>query len=154
MKNIITSPYANSYEDYNLSAYFLKSEMFGEFSFKIGKIIPYTLLGVNLLITILLIFHMIRWIVKREKGHDEWALLGMLVIYLLFICYSYYKEPFGCSMDARYFLVVPVLKVILVGKLAEGRNPALAVEKGYAALMKAAMLLFGTASIVMFCTIS
>jgi len=154
LKNIITSPYANSYEDYNLSTYFLKSEIFGEFSFEIGKVIPYTFLVINLLVTILLIFHIIRWITKREKEHDEWALVGMFVFYLLFICYSYYKEPFGCSMDARYFLIVPILKVVLLGKLSESLNPALAAGKGYAALMKAAMLLFGTASIVMFCSIS
>ena len=152
--NLIASPYANAYEDYNLSTYFLKSEIFGEFSFEMGKVIPYTLLIINLLMTILLIAFMIRWIIKREKEHDEWALLGMLVFYLLFICYSYYKEPFGCSMDARYFLIVPILKVVLLGKLSESLNLALAAGKGYAALMKAAMLLFGTASIVMFCTIS
>ena len=104
--------------------------------------------------TILLIAFMIRWIIKREKEHDEWALLGMLVFYLLFICYSYYKEPFGCSMDARYFLIVPILKIVVLGKLSEGLNRALAAGKGYAVLMKVAMLLFGTASIVMFCTIS
>ena len=57
-------------------------------------------------------------------------------------------------MDARYFLIVPILKVVLLGKLSESLNPALAAGKGYAALMKAAMLLFGTASIVMFCSIS
>lgn len=154
LKNIIVSPYAISYEDYNLSTYFLKSEIFGEFSFEIGKIIPYTLLAINLLVTILLIFHIIRWIVKGKKEHDEWALLGMFVFYLLFICYSYYKEPFGCSMDARYFLIVPVLKIILTGKFAESLDPASVPGKGYAAVMETAMLLFGTASIVMFCTIS
>lgn len=152
--NLIASPYANAYEDYNLSTYFLKSEIFGEFSFEMGKVIPYTLLIINLLMTILLIAFMIRWIIKREKEHDEWALLGMLVFYLLFICYSYYKEPFGCSMDARYFLIVPILKIVVLGKLSEGLNRALAAGKGYAVLMKVAMLLFGTASIVMFCTIS
>ena len=152
--NLIASPYANAYEDYNLSTYFLKSEIFGEFSFEMGKVIPYTLLIINLLMTIFLIAFMFRLIIKREKEHDEWALLGMLVFYLLFICYSYYKEPFGCSMDARYFLIVPILKIVLLGKLSEGLNRALAAGKGYAVLMKVAMLLFGTASIVMFCTIS
>ena len=153
-RNLISSPYANAYEDYNLSTYFLKSEIFGEFSFEMGKVIPYTLLIINLLMTIFLIAFMFRLIIKREKEHDEWALLGMLVFYLLFICYSYYKEPFGCSMDARYFLIVPILKIVLLGKLSEGLNRALAAGKGYAVLMKVAMLLFGTASIVMFCTIS
>lgn len=153
-RNLISSPYANAYEDYNLSTYFLKSEIFGEFSFEMGKVIPYTLLIINLLMTIFLIAFMFRLIIKREKEHDEWALLGMLVFYLLFICYSYYKEPFGCSMDARYFLIVPILKVVLLGKLSEGLNRALAAGKGYVVLMKVAMLLFGTASIVMFCTIS
>lgn len=153
-RNLISSPYANTYEDYNLSTYFLKSEIFGEFSFEMGKVIPYTLLIINLLMTIFLIAFMFRWITKREKEHDEWALMGMFAFYLLFICYSYYKEPFGCSMDARYFLIVPILKVVLLGKLSESLNLALAAGKGYAALMKAAMLLFGTASIVMFCSIS
>lgn len=153
-RNLISSPYANAYEDYNLSTYFLKSEIFGEFSFEMGKVIPYTLLIINLLMTIFLIAFMFRLIIKREKEHDEWALMGMFAFYLLFICYSYYKEPFGCSMDARYFLIVPILKVVLLGKLSEGLNRALAAGKGYAVLMKVAMLLFGTASIVMFCTIS
>ena len=153
-ENLIASPYANVYEDYNLFTYFLKSEIFGEFYFEIGKVIPYILLVVNMLITILLIFQMIRWIVKGKKEHDEWVLMGMYVFYLLFICYSYYKEPFGCSMDARYFLIVPVLKIILMGNLAGSLNPVSVSAKGYATLMKAAMLLFGTASIVMFCTIS
>ena len=153
-RNLISSPYANTYEDYNLSTYFLKSEIFGEFSFEMGKVIPYTLLIINLLMTIFLIAFMFRLIIKREKEHDEWALMGMFAFYLLFICYSYYKEPFGCSMDARYFLIVPILKVVLLGKLSEGLNRALAAGKGYVVLMKVAMLLFGTASIVMFCTIS
>ena len=153
-RNLISSPYANAYEDYNLSTYFLKSEIFGEFSFEMGKVIPYTLLIINLLMTIFLIAFMFRLIIKREKEHDEWALMGMFAFYLLFICYSYYKEPFGCSMDARYFLIVPILKVVLLGKLSEGLNRALAAGKGYVVLMKVAMLLFGTASIVMFCTIS
>ena len=104
--------------------------------------------------TIFLIAFMFRLIIKREKEHDEWALMGMFAFYLLFICYSYYKEPFGCSMDARYFLIVPILKVVLLGKLSEGLNRALAAGKGYVVLMKVAMLLFGTASIVMFCSIS
>lgn len=153
-RNLISSPYANAYEDYNLSTYFLKSEIFGEFSFEMVKVIPYTLLIINLLMTIFLIAFMFRLIIKREKEHDEWALMGMFAFYLLFICYSYYKEPFGCSMDARYFLIVPILKVVLLGKLSEGLNRALAAGKGYVVLMKVAMLLFGTASIVMFCTIS
>ena len=153
-RNLISSPYANAYEDYNLSTYFLKSEIFGEFSFEMGKVIPYTLLIINLLMTIFLIAFMFRLIIKREKEHDEWALMGMFAFYLLFICYSYYKEPFGCSMDARYFLIVPILKVVLLGKLSEGLNRALAAGKGYVVLMKVAMLLFGTASIVMFCSIS
>ena len=155
IKNFVESPYAFPYDDYNLPAYFLKSELFGEYTFEISNIVPYVMLIINILITIFAIVCMIKILFRKNAPTIGKLLSGLLILYCLFEMFSYYKEPFGCTMDARYFLIITILKLMFFAwsikeKEIEKVSPiTIFMTKG----IYIGVLLFGACSIAMFCVI-
>lgn len=157
IRNILHSPFANPFEDANLFTYMLKSELFGEFTYNIGLLVPYIILLINLVFSICSIGYLVICAVKRrtEKRHVFFYIL--LPVYFLFIIYSYWKHPFGCSMDARYFMILTVFKVLSFGMFYE--KLLLSTEQSKMIYLvnkcfRAAIYIFAGLSFAMFCVIS
>lgn len=160
--NIAATPYAHAYGDHNLPTYFLKSELFGEFEYgNITEWVPYVLLYINIFITILAFLMIILKVVRRKTEKGCMSIYFMLLVYLLFTAYSYYTYPFGCSMDARYFLIFTLLKAVFVGimisdfyKLKHNENAKLRIIGiVLSKLLTMACLVFVAFACGMFCII-
>lgn len=114
IRNWLRTPYANPFQDYNFPVYLLKSELFGEFTYDMPVFIPMVLLLFSTLLTLCVagigIYKICRWkSIPGEKRPLIWGLLfgGYAAI-------SYWKLPYGCSMDFRYYLMLTVCKVLVL----------------------------------------
>ena len=114
VSNLIHSPYVNLLDDYNAPAYYLKSSLFGEFSYNVPGWIPVLLLLCATIISIVAVISMIWQLVKNRK--DEKGTISVLLFLLFYgsVLYFYYQYPFSCSMDFRYmiFCVIPISVVL------------------------------------------
>lgn len=161
IKNILASPFNDPYSDYNLATYFLKSELFGEFTFSIPVWVPYILLAVNLLITAFAAGYCIYGAVKRRLEKNRCFIIGIALFDILFVMYSFWKYPFGCSMDARYFTVITVLKAVIIGfflsdaEIMEQKKqgPAAKAEAVFSTALQYLIMIFAVFSFAMFCFI-
>lgn len=156
IQNLLVAPYAMPYDDYNLPFYFLKTELFGEFSFEINCMVPYMMLAINILITLCALWGIFKICTKKDVLTYFRPLAVLLIFYNLFEMYSYYREPFGCSMDARYFLVMTILKILFFVWYMENtdRGNSSRLSRVLRQMLYLGYLCFGTCSIVMFCLIS
>ena len=155
LKNIIASPFAFPYSDFNLPTYMLKSELFGEFLYEVNTEILYTLLILNIIFTGLAFFFLIRTLVKKTFESNYLSLYLMFLVYFIFTIYSYWKYPFGCSMDARYFLIYTILKIfffgIWYGKIIEKKEKKLYMM--FSKFICICVYIFAMLSSAMFCII-
>lgn len=159
IKNVLTSPFNFPYLDYNLSTYFLKSELFGEFTFSIPVWVPYVLLAVNLLITAFAVCYCIYGAAKRSLERSRYFIMGITLFDILFVMYSFWKYPFGCSMDARYFTVITVLKAVIIGfflsdaeeKGQKTVGQSAKAEAAFSVFLQYLIIIFAVFSFAMFC---
>ena len=157
IRNILHSPFANPFEDANLFTYMLKSELFGEFTYNVGLLIPYILLLINLVFSICAVGYLIFSVLKKRTEKRYIYFYIILPVYFLFIIYSYWKQPFGCSMDARYFMILTVLKILVFGMFSEKLLLSTEQNKIIYLVKKcfmAAIWVFAGLSFAMFCVIS
>lgn len=161
-QNIKDTPFAHAYADYNLPTYMLKTELFGEFEYaNVTTFIPYVLLYLNLFITVLAFVMMVGKLVRRKFNHNRLSIYIMTAVYFLFTVYSYFTYPYGCSMDARYFMIYTLLKCMFVGILvADLSNCAKStvlwkkvVGSALYFMTAAACLIFAATACSMFCVI-
>ena len=117
--NLLGSPYADAIDDYNLPVYLLKSELFGEFSFDVPLFVPVILLFVHITINLIILGYLIAIWRDKERGELKGKLLLWYVGILLFSAFSYLRNPFGCTMDYRYYAILSVVKALLWGYLLQ-----------------------------------
>lgn len=115
-KNLLQTPYADVGEDYNAPVYFLKSALFGEFTYSVEGMIPVLLL----LAAFILSIGVVAEIVSELKGkvYDGEG-KGILIICLLYygsIVGFNIRYPHACSMDYRYMLFLTIPAGFLLGK--------------------------------------
>lgn len=121
IKNLIETPYANAWGDYNYPVYALKSALFGEFQYEVGKWIPSVLVSLAVLLSIACVAAMIqkRDLIRKERdygilyGTAIWMYVSSLIFYM--------KYPFGCSMDYRYMLAFTIPVAAILGKACWGK---------------------------------
>lgn len=116
IRNLFATPYADVWTDYNLPVYALKSSLFGEFQFACYGWIPAMLLFFNIvqaLLCICAVAHYIKW---KEKDRERNLCLLAAGIFWLSTLFFYLRYPFGCSMDFRYMLFLPVPVAVLFGR--------------------------------------
>ncbi|MBO5070704.1 MAG: glycosyltransferase family 39 protein [Roseburia sp.] len=119
--NLLQGPYTDVRSDYNLPVYYLKSALFGEFSFDVPGFIPVLLLFTAFVLSLFCISAVIGSIRKRRIRRDYRIMIAVilsLVVYGSGVLF-YLKYPFGCSMDFRYITFLAVPLSILLGKYAE-----------------------------------
>ena len=126
IKNIFVTPYADPYTDFNLPAYLMKSELFGEFRYQAPLWLPTILLMLNVALSFGAAAYGIFLLInqKRENaGKNRILIWGLL--FGLFAAWSYFRYPFGCTMDCRYYMMLPICKAMLLtlflGRSAEGK---------------------------------
>ena len=126
IKNIFVTPYADPYTDFNLPAYLMKSELFGEFHYQAPLWLPTILLMLNVALSFGAAAYGIFLLInqKRENaGKNRILIWGLL--FGLFAAWSYFRYPFGCTMDCRYYMMLPICKAMLLtlflGRSAEGK---------------------------------
>ena len=116
--NIEQKIFCSFYSDTNLVAYFIKSSIFGEFSFS-SNVIGGTLLFLNIILiasSVFAIFYILRN--KNTFGRGGmWLFLIILMVELSFYCWFNYIEPFGCNMDFRLIPITFICGTVIFGML-------------------------------------
>lgn len=119
-KNLLDSPYTAVREDYNLPVYAVKSSLFGEFQYEVPLWLPRTLLFFACLLTAFCVVAIVKYGMDLYKGQKKeqncnLALLAAVIFYGSILSF-YVRYPFGCSMDFRYMLFLPVPIAAILGK--------------------------------------
>lgn len=161
--NLLSSPYAHPFEDYNYPAYLIKTSVFGEFTFNQQGFIPTILLFTNLVLVILSVIAFL-YIIFLSNRNDEirYMLTGLwALVYISSIKFNL-SYPFGCTMDFRYIVPTAILGAIFIGsvyeelmeKSFESQSLLITFKELYIKITKASVILFGIFSILMYCTIT
>ena len=116
VKNLFADPFAAVYDDYNLPVYALKSSLFGEFHFDKMKGIASVLLFFAALLAVYCMIALIYQIGFAKGDRMGRLCLTAAVIFYAGIVAFYLKLPYGCSMDFRYMLFLPVPMAVMLGK--------------------------------------
>lgn len=114
--NLIYSPYTNVFEDYNAPVYYVKSSLFGEFTYQVPGFIPVLLLLCAVLLSAA-VFAAIVWQIVKNRADKAGNLVAMM--FLLFygnMLWFYLQYPHGCSMDFRYMTFIVAPAAILLSK--------------------------------------
>lgn len=114
--NLLREPYARVHEDFNAPAYYLKSSLFGEFTFEAECIWPCMLLAAAFGLSVYAIILFFLCVRKEKRDWPVAALIFCTILYYISSLYFYVKYPFGCSMDYRYMLFLTVPMSVIIGK--------------------------------------
>ena len=101
--------WGNTYENYNLPNFLIKSALFGEYSFVAADAFGAIALAFNYLFVYTSIILMIIYFIKSGKENFEVKIIGGVLIITQLIAQLYFniKMPYGCTMDFRY--IVPII---------------------------------------------
>ncbi len=132
-ENLFATPYANPNEDYNIPIYYLKSALFGEFTFKVRWLLPIALLFVAFALSAMIVWAVVGrlrrvvWHPKKLTTNSSRViqpLLWFLVFYVSGVAFAN-AYPYGCSMDFRYMIFLGVPAGILLGQQVETEETSL-----------------------------
>lgn len=145
-QNLFTTPYAKPWGDYNAPVYYLKSSLFGEFTYEVPGWMPVLLMSSAALAAIITAAAVVWQLRSNRKDKEGNIAAGMAILFYCSELYFYIKYPFGCSMDFRYmiFLIAPL--GVLLGKYMSHRE-------GRTKDMTAVFLCFSIFSCIMYCFI-
>ena len=103
------SLWGNTFVNYNLPNFLIKSALFGEYSFMCADALAGMALVFNYLFVYLSLILMVIYFVCSKKENLEIKIIaGVLVLsQLLAQLYFNIKMPYGCTMDFRY--IVPII---------------------------------------------
>ena len=101
--------WGNTFVNYNLPNFMIKSAIFGEYSFMGADAFAMLALLFNYLFVYLSLVLMIIYLVKSGKEHLEMKIFAGTLILSQLIAQLYFniKMPYGCTMDFRY--IVPII---------------------------------------------
>ncbi|MGN0552399.1 MAG: ArnT family glycosyltransferase [Oscillospiraceae bacterium] len=112
--NLLSSPYANVWEDHNLLVYSIKSSLFGEFTFKVPSVIPIILYISAIVLSVLAAIAVVSALKRCNEDKPTVALSAVCILFLVSVIIFNLRYPHGCSMDFRYstFLIIPFAVLI------------------------------------------
>lgn len=101
--------WGNTFENYNLPNFLIKSALFGEYSFICADALGAIALVFDYLFVYTSIILMIIYFVSSGKENLEVKIIGGVLIITQLIAQLYFniKMPYGCTMDFRY--IVPII---------------------------------------------
>ena len=153
INNIMRSPYAHPYDDYNLPTYLVKSELFGEFDYEISNWIPNILLFTNIVLTVAVFFCIFLLIFSIQDNTNARVILIWAVLFMIFTLNSCLSYPFGCSMDYRYYAVFSVIKALALGESMDifiNKNGIVIISLKF---LQGMSVLFSVLSCIMYCLV-
>ena len=108
-KDLGSRLWGNTFENYNLPNFLIKSAIFGEYGFAAADALAVFALIFHYLFTYASLALMIVYFIYSRKEHFEIKIIaGVLVVsQLLAQLYFNIKMPYGCTMDFRY--IVPII---------------------------------------------
>ena len=109
LKDMFASIWGNTFENYNLPNFLIKSALFGEYSFMFSDPLAIISLVLNYVFTYLSLILMILYFVYSKKEHLETKIIGGVIVITQLLAQLYFniKMPYGCTMDFRY--IVPII---------------------------------------------
>ena len=101
--------WGNTFVNYNLPNFMIKSALFGEYGFSGADVLAAFALVFNYLFVYASLVLMVIYFVKSGKEHFEIKIIAgtLIVSQLLAQLYFNIKMPYGCTMDFRY--IVPII---------------------------------------------
>ena len=131
--------------DYNAPAYFLKSSLFGEFTFSVPEFFARIFIGLAGLIVIYMIMAFM-WNFKNNRQQYAYDLGLIFIIFYVNIIIFNIQFPYTCSMDYRYMNILTVLGGVLMGYYTDAirkKMRVLLAFGGYAIISTLIYLLVG-----------
>lgn len=150
VKNLLDTPYVDLKRDYNAPAYFLKSSLFGEFTFSVPEFFTRIFIGLAGLIVIYMIMAFM-WNFKNNRQQYAYDLGLIFITFYVNIIIFNIQFPYTCSMDYRYMNILTVLGGVLMGYYTDAirkKMRVLLVFGGYAIISSLIYLLVGIQSTV------
>ena len=137
--------------DYNVWSYLLRSSLFGEFSFNMGKLIPALLILLNLLLILVSLFAMVVVLIRYRTVQWTSLFCFWLVLMGSYVDFNV-KYPFGCTMDFRYVVPTALIGAVFLVKWWDEipAKTTTLIKKGVAALTG----LFAIFSLVLYCNLA
>lgn len=101
--------WGNTYENYNLPNFLIKSAIFGEYSFMGADASGVFALASHYLFTYLSLALMVIYFIYSGKEHFEMKIIAATLIVTQLVAQLYFniKMPYGCTMDFRY--IIPII---------------------------------------------
>lgn len=116
LSNLLATPFASPWEDYNIPTYLLKTSLFGEFSYEIPYFLPVILLLLNLILILCSLISMYLLIMNRTYAKSiRYGLPSLWLIFMVSYIYFNIRYPFGCTMDFRYIVPTVILGALFIG---------------------------------------
>ena len=139
--NLVKSPYCAPFDDYNAPVYYLKSALFGEFSYQVPNIISVFLLISGIMVSVVLATAIIKLVKNIKQDRETIIPLITFGFYYLVSLVFYIKMPYGCSMDYRYMLFLTIPAAYIIGKYYENTKKT---------VVKVSMIFFAAMTTVMY----
>lgn len=107
--DLCTDIWGNTFINYNLPNFLIKSALFGEYGFMNSDPLAVLSIIFNYLFVYLSLILMVIYFIKSKKEHLEIKIIGSVLIISQLIAQLYFniKMPYGCTMDFRY--IVPII---------------------------------------------
>ena len=104
-----TALWGNTFVNYNLPNFLIKSALFGEYSFMCADAFGFLALIFNYLFVYTSLALMIIYFIYSKKEHLEIKIIGGVIVFTQLLAQLYFniKMPYGCTMDFRY--IVPII---------------------------------------------
>lgn len=118
-ENILEGPYTKVEEDYNAPVYYLKSSVFGEYSYDVPALFSTLLLYAAVAAGILCITSFVWQILQGRKQKRNYILPAVILLFYGSLTFFYLKYPYGCSMDYRYMGLLSILFAAVCGNFYE-----------------------------------
>ncbi len=101
--------WGNTYINYNLPNFLIKSAIFGEYVFTGADAFGVIALAANYLFVYTSLFLMVIYFIYSGKEHFEIKIIAGTIIISQLVAQLYFniKMPYGCTMDFRY--IVPII---------------------------------------------
>ena len=107
--DMFSNIWGNTFVNYNLPNFLIKSALFGEYSFLFSDALAGISLVLNYIFVYLSFILMIIYLIDSGKEHLEIKIVGGVLILSQLLAQLYFniKMPYGCTMDFRY--IVPII---------------------------------------------
>lgn len=115
INNLVKTPYCAPFKDYNAPVYYLKSALFGEFTYKVPNVISVLLLIAGIAVSIVLVVAIVYLVKNIKKDRTAVIPLVTFAYYYIVSLVFYIKMPYGCSMDYRYMLFLTIPAAYILG---------------------------------------